>query len=188
MMFLFHSAKGSTWEDHKYIKRLNGTYYYPDSYKGGRHLPSTSKKAKSRGQGNSDEDKNEETKEKSESSETTSTNTPLDIDELKEEDIATLATEVIRGNFGNGDVRKELLGKHYQQVQDRVNQILLGSSAGQPVSSPSNSAKKEAGERALKAVYDKLDKIDQRDSGSKKKSQGIDLAKVYSVYSKRSKK
>lgn len=36
---LMHSAKGSTWEDHKYIKRINGTYYYPNSYKGGRHLP-----------------------------------------------------------------------------------------------------------------------------------------------------
>lgn len=180
MRYLFHSAKGSTWEDHKYIKRLNGTYYYPDSYKGGRHLPESSKREQYR---KSKEDETVNTDSESADSE----NSPLDIEELKEEDIATLATEVIRGNFGNGDVRKELLGKHYQQVQDRVNQILLGSSANQPVSSPSNSAKKEAGERALKAVYDKLDKIDQRDSSSKK-SQGMDLAKVYSVYSKRSKK
>lgn len=37
--FLIHSAKGTTWEEHKYIKRLDGTYYYPDSYEGGRHLP-----------------------------------------------------------------------------------------------------------------------------------------------------
>ena len=36
---LIHSAKGSTWNDHKYIKRIDGTYYYPDSYEGGRHLP-----------------------------------------------------------------------------------------------------------------------------------------------------
>lgn len=36
---LVHSAKGSTWEEHKYIKRIDGTYYYPDSYEGGRHLP-----------------------------------------------------------------------------------------------------------------------------------------------------
>lgn len=188
MMFLFHSAKGSTWEEHKYIKRLNGTYYYPDSYKGGRHLPEASKKAKSRGQGSKDSDQQEETKGKTETSGTSEMNSPLDIDELKEEDIATLATEVIRGNFGNGDVRKELLGKHYQQVQDRVNEIYRSGSLNQPINSQSLSAKKEAGERALKAVYDKLDKIDQRDSGSKKKSQGIDLAKVYSVYSKRSKK
>lgn len=173
-MFLFHSAKGSTWEDHKYIKRLNGTYYYPDSYKGGRHLPESSKREQYQ---KSKED---------ETAKTDSENSPIDIDELKEEDIATLAMGVIRGNFGNGDVRKELLGKHYQQVQDRVNEIYRSGSLNQPVNSQSLSAKKEVGERALNAVYDKLDKIDQRDSGSKK-SKGMDLAKVYSVYSKRSK-
>lgn len=37
--YIKHSAKGTTWEEHKYIKRIDGTYYYPDSYKGGRHLP-----------------------------------------------------------------------------------------------------------------------------------------------------
>lgn len=37
--YLSHSAKGSTWEKHKYVKRIDGTYYYPDSYEGGRHLP-----------------------------------------------------------------------------------------------------------------------------------------------------
>lgn len=42
-MRLQHSAKGTTWEDHKYIKRVDGTYYYPDSYEGGRHLPSGEK-------------------------------------------------------------------------------------------------------------------------------------------------
>lgn len=180
MKYLFHSAKGSTWEEHKYIKRLNGTYYYPDSYKGGRHLPESSKREQYQ---KSKEDETAKTDSASDGSE----NSSIDIDELKEEDIATLAMEVIRGNFGNGDVRKELLGKHYQQVQDRVNEIYRSGSLNQPVNSQSLSAKKEVGERALKAVYDKLDKIDQRDSGSKK-SQGMDLAKVYSVYSKRSKK
>lgn len=38
-----HSAKGTTWEEHKYIKRDDGVYYYPDSYDGGRHLPEGSK-------------------------------------------------------------------------------------------------------------------------------------------------
>lgn len=180
MRYLFHSAKGSTWEDHKYIKRLNGTYYYPDSYKGGRHLPESSKREQYQ---KSKEDETAKTNSTSAGSE----NSPLDIDELKEEDIATLASEVIRGNFGNGDVRKELLGKHYQEVQDRVNEIYRSGSLNQSVNNQNLSAKKEVGERALKTVYDKLDKIDQRDSGSKK-SQGIDLAKVYSVYSKRSKK
>lgn len=179
MLYLFHSAKGSTWEEHKYIKRLNGTYYYPDSYKGGRHLPEGASSSTSKSE--TDAAKEETTSAQSETD-------AVEIDELREEDIATLATEVIRGNFGNGDVRKELLGKHYQQVQDRVNEILRGNVGSQSVAS-ADSTKKASGERALQAVYDKLDKIDQRDSGGAKKSTGgIDLTKVYSVYSKRGKK
>ena len=38
-----HSSEGSSWKKHKYIKRVDGTYYYPDSYEGGRHLPKGSK-------------------------------------------------------------------------------------------------------------------------------------------------
>ena len=40
---LAHSAKGSTWEDHKYVKVVDGVYYYPDSYEGGRHLSDATK-------------------------------------------------------------------------------------------------------------------------------------------------
>lgn len=36
-----HSAKGTTWDDHKYIKKVNGVYYYPSDYKGGRHAGDT---------------------------------------------------------------------------------------------------------------------------------------------------
>ena len=35
---LAHSAKGSTWEEHKYVKVVDGVYYYPDNYEGGRHI------------------------------------------------------------------------------------------------------------------------------------------------------
>lgn len=41
LLALAHSAKGTEWKKHKYIKKINGTYYYPDDYKGGRHLPSS---------------------------------------------------------------------------------------------------------------------------------------------------
>ena len=43
-MSLQHSAKGSTWKDHKYIKRVNGTYFYPKGYKGGHQSENTSGK------------------------------------------------------------------------------------------------------------------------------------------------
>lgn len=38
--FLSHSAKGSVWEDHEYEKRVNGVYYYPNGYEGGRTMES----------------------------------------------------------------------------------------------------------------------------------------------------
>lgn len=43
---LSHSAKGSTWEKHKYLRVINGKYYYPDSYEGGRHLSNVTGKKK----------------------------------------------------------------------------------------------------------------------------------------------
>lgn len=38
-------------------------------------------------------------------------------------DVETLAYDVIRGNYGNGEARKEALGSKYSEVQLRVNQI-----------------------------------------------------------------
>lgn len=37
-IILRHSAKGSEWKDHKYVKKVDGKYFYPDSYEGGRHV------------------------------------------------------------------------------------------------------------------------------------------------------
>ena len=48
---------------------------------------------------------------------------------LSERDIDNLSNEVIRGNFKNGKERRDLLGEYYQQVQDRVNKKLKGSSS-----------------------------------------------------------
>lgn len=50
--YIKHSYKGSEWDDHAYLKREGtsgkledtGVYYYPDDYKGGRHLPKGDKK------------------------------------------------------------------------------------------------------------------------------------------------
>lgn len=97
---LVHSAKGSTWEDHKYIKRIDGTYYYPDNYVGGRHLP------------DSEKDQPEQDSDRS--------------SDLSDADIENLAKEVIRGNFGNGEQRRTLLAENYERIQKRVNEILKG--------------------------------------------------------------
>lgn len=146
LMQLLHSAKGSTWEEHKYIKRVDGTYYYPDSYEGGRHLPDSS-------------DKNKE---------------PERNYTLEKSDIEKLANEVIRGNFGNGQTRKDLLGDNYQEVQDRVNEILRSQKGSSKLSDVSKETK-DAGEAAIK---DAVSKVTQA-------SKGLNMEQVYSVYRKK---
>lgn len=111
---ILHSAKGSEWEKHKYIKKLNGDYYYPDSYEGGRHLDSSD--------GEEKDDKH-----------------------LSDEDVEHLARETIRGSFGNGEVRKQLLGGNYQQIQNRVNELY----GKQTISEVPNEVK-TSGEAAIK--------------------------------------
>lgn len=136
-----HSAKGSTWENHKYIKRINGTYYYPDSYEGGRHLP------------DSDQDSSEERPE---------------IEELSEDDIERLANEVIRGNFGNGAERRELLGQFYDQIQTRVNQKYMQLTGSTVIS--------EVPKEQIKEVEKKVEKA------AASASNNPDLEQVWSVY------
>lgn len=101
-LVLAHSAKGSSWEDHKYIKRIDGTYYYPNNYEGGRHIDSAP-------------DANDKT----------NSSSKIDLDS---DDVEKLANEVIRGNFGNGQTRKDLLGENYAEVQKRVNELMKKSS------------------------------------------------------------
>lgn len=125
-VYLIHSAKGSEWVDHKYIKRIDGTYYYPDDYEGGRHLSDL--------------------------------------------DVENLANETIQGRFGNGQVRKDLLGEDYDQIQSRVNSIIYGTpDTYVPKDFDSSPAQKKAQE-VIETVV--------------KKAAGIDLSKIYSVYNK----
>lgn len=157
--FLSHSAKGSTWENHKYILRKNGTYYYPDSYEGGRHLPDQESLSPNT-------NKPSESSEKEESSSLGST------------DVENLAWEVIRGNFGSGSERRELLGEYYQQIQDRVNEIWKETGGtwridGGSTPTAAQQAVEEAGEKAVEAAVAKVD------------TKGLDMSVIYSVYEKR---
>ena len=116
-----HSSEGSSWKKHKYIKRVDGTYYYPDSYEGGRHLPD----------------------------EETESNSEID---LSKNDVENLAKEVIRGNFGNGQERKDLLGGNYEEIQKRVNELMKGSAGSKTIPSDKTKAIGVAEEAAKKAV------------------------------------
>ena len=47
-------------------------------------------------------------------------------EEQRTKSIVDLAYQVIAGDFGNGEERKQRLGVLYDEVQDKVNEILLG--------------------------------------------------------------
>lgn len=156
---VIHSAKGSEWEEHKYIKRIDGTYYYPDSYEGGRHLPEGS------GGGESTDEE------------------PPSTDNLSEADIEALAREVIRGNFGNGKQRTELLGDAYETVQRRVNELMKGSAGSKKTS--------EATPEAIQKVEEAAKKVSSGTKTKETKSSGhsgVDMERVQSVYRNKDKK
>lgn len=125
---LAHSAKGSEWGKHKYVKKIDGVYYYPAGYDKGRTVKSLGTKSK----GLSDKQKEafEEFKNK-QSSNSKSGKNELTPEEKKKKRkrINRLAKKVIRGEYGVGEDRQQKLGKKYNRVQHRVNQMLLGKEA-----------------------------------------------------------
>lgn len=179
-----HSADGSSWKEHKYIKRVDGTYYYPDSYEGGRHLPDREKEKSMEDElfeklkNSSDKDigkmlrgsfdkvlleqmgvdwtklPKEEVDRMQRSlidrlEKKTESNSKID---LSKNDVEKLAKEVIRGNFGNGQVRKDLLGENYAEVQKRVNELMKGSAGLKTIPSDKTKAISVAEEAAKRAV------------------------------------
>lgn len=63
-----------------------------------------------------------------------------------------MTKEVIRGNFGNGKERKDLLGENYEEIQKRVNELMKGSAGSKTIPSDKNKAIGIAEEAAKKAV------------------------------------
>lgn len=206
---LAHSAKGSTWEEHKYIKRVDGTYYYPDSYEGGRHLPDSEKGESdketmskddiltkledmtgmkregltdlynvSREKGYDSAEFKQLLKELSEGDEDQAKRMTDLLKKgeskvvLSANDIENLAKEVIRGNFGNGQERKDLLGENYAEIQKRVNELMRGSAGSTQVTD-------EKKEEAIKTVEKAIK------SSSSNVVSGVDMNKVLSVYKKK---
>lgn len=131
---LAHSAKGSEWENHKYIRKKNGTYYYLDE--NGHETTTTHKDRSSKSDTTSTDKKDEKTStDKKEDDKNVSAEAKKLIDsnikaeDLTAENIEKLAKEVIRGGFGNGQERKDLLGEHYATIQKRVNELMKGYAA-----------------------------------------------------------
>lgn len=147
---LIHSAKGSEWKDHIYAKKIDGKYYYPSGYENGRTVDSLPG-----GGGGSSEEK--------------------ETGDLSGDDVHALALQVIRGDFGNGQIRKDLLGEKYDVIQTKVNELMR---AGDYSSAPMTSEKTEkAAEKGKKAA-----------TKATKASKGIDMDKVLSVYKEQAKR
>lgn len=113
---LKHSAKGSSWKDHKYIKKVGDKYIYANTKNG---EGDGVENGKTNPDANNDIDPSKKGENGSENTE--------------EFDLEAMANKVIRGEFGNGADRKELLGDAYAEIQKRVNEILLGGGKAKSV-------------------------------------------------------
>lgn len=116
-----HSAKGSEWKKHKYLREHEGKYYYPDSYEGGRHLPKGGKDGNGK---TASLPKETDGKKKSSGKKLSNTTpTPVISDEIAKKSVSELALDVVSGKLGNVSQYKEALGSRYEKVQERVKEI-----------------------------------------------------------------
>lgn len=147
---LIHSAKGSEWEEHKYVKKVDGDYYYPSGYKNGRTVDSLK---------DSEKDSDEVG------------------ENLTDENLDKLALSVIRGNFGNGQTRKDLLGEDYDKIQSRVNELMKSGNYGSISMDDASESTEEAGKEAIDKAVKKVEKTIAE--------KGVDLNQILSVYKKK---
>lgn len=198
---LEHSAKGSTWDDHKYVKKIDGVYYYPVGYEDGRTVD------------NLYDDKKDD---KTDNDKTTNSTTIDDIKNhfdqylakrgidwrtLPAEEVAQmqrdiikqlennketgtsektadeLARDIISGKFGSKEDQKKLLGDRYLEIQKKIDEIVNGSTGSKKVS--------EASDESIKKAEAAAKKASTSSSKNSKVHSGVDMNKVQSVYKKK---
>lgn len=194
--FLSHSAKGSVWKEHAYLKRVDGKYYYPNNYTKGRTIDSLKKAAT--GGYKPTLKKFKETPEskarlkvatnltgdakivRMKKDETSKPENKIEVNNqnLSQEEINQLASRVIRGDFGNGQIRKDLLGENYQAIQNKVNELMKVIKVDQLTFTGVPPEIKEKGDNALKEATKKVEKVTVA-------SKGINMDQVQSVYKKK---
>lgn len=195
--FLRHSAKGSEWEDHKYVKKIDGVYYYPVGYEDGRTINSLSDKGEKeiKNDKGSKEKQIEEVKKHfdqylAKRGIDWRTLPKDEVDQMQrdivkqlesgketgtsEKSVEELAKDVASGKLGNGEDRKTLLGDKYSEVQKKVNDLLKGSSGD----------KKASEETVSEEVKETVKKSASKVSEMKIHS-GVNLSEVLSVYGKK---
>lgn len=116
---IVHSSKGTTWDDHKYVKKVNGVYYYPKDYKGERHAGDTKK-----GEIQNDEQYDTENKDWEQAEEAWESTVYSDIDKIMKENpdltdpvrLAQLAFDNnLRGKMSDAEIERMMdkVRKHY---------------------------------------------------------------------------
>lgn len=189
---IIHSAKGSVWDDHKYVKKIDGVYYYPVGYEDGRTIDSLEGDKKT-------DDSKDSSKKKSQIDEVKKhfdqylakrgidwRTIPKDeIDKMQrdivkqlesgkesgtsEKSIEELAKDVISGKLGSGNDTKTLLGDKYSEIQKKVNELIKGSSGNKEVSSVSEDSIKKTNSAASKVSNTKV-------------HSGVNMENVLNVY------
>lgn len=173
------------WEKHKYVKVLDGKYYYPDSYEGGRHLPDGSAaKAASAGANVG----KETAKKKVSASASTTKKTSSTSKTASEAGIVTRGGAL--GLFKKSDLRKKS-GKSLSELEKLLKQTRTENERDKKAaeerlkkalakSSSTSTSKTTVKAEDVKKVEEIVKKLDE-----KKKDNSPDLEKVYSVYKKK---
>lgn len=194
--FLRHSAKGSEWEDHKYVKKIDGVYYYPVGYEDGRTIDSL-KGGSNKSDKKDSNDRSSQIEEVKKHFDQYLAKRGIDwrtipkdeADQMQrdivkqlesgketgtdEKSVDDLAKDVASGKLGNGEDRKVLLGEKYEEVQKKVNELLKGSSGDKKISDV----------ETTEEVTEKVKKATSKVSETKIHS-GVNLSEVLSVYKK----
>lgn len=179
-----HSAKGSVWDDHKYVKKIDGVYYYPVGYEDGRTVDSlkdSNEKKDEDSKKTTEKSKEDQIKEVKQNFDQYLAKRGIDwrtlpkdeVDQMQRDivkqlesgkDIGTsektteeLAKDVRSGKLGNDEDRKALLGDRYEEVQKKVKEIVSGSAGSKKVTEATDESIKKAEEAAKIASTSKSD-------------------------------
>lgn len=172
-MSLSHSAKGSTWEDHKYVKKIDGVYYYPVGYEDGRTIDDLSSKNR--------DDKKEEKNSKSTKEKIEQVKYHFD-EYLKEKDIdwRTLPKEEVDA------VQRTIVRLLESGGSDSIEELLKNLKPEKKKKKTIKNNENKSEEMSMNKVEEKKKKKTTSFSSIKKKS--VDLNKVFSVYRNKEKK
>lgn len=182
--FIPLSHSQGPWEKHKYVKIIDGDYYYPDSYEGGRHLPDGEKK-------NSQTEKKTSIKGKKKSSDSNDEKKSSSNTDSKKE--KTSESEPIRvrenlGLFKKSDLRKKS-GKSIDELEKLLNESRNELASDKKkrekaLKKINNIIKTEETKKVTEATKESVEKVDNIIS-KVSNAPVLDLDKVYSVYKKK---